>query len=84
MAILPSLGTGGTSLLIQISLCVASFGLVAVYLTKWFWAWRRLQHIPGPFWASFSNVWLAWHARRGTLPFAIKDATDKYGNSVNA
>ena len=56
-----------------------SLVLVVVLLSKWVTAWLRLRHIPGPFSASFSNLWLAWHARRGTLPWAIKDATDKYG-----
>lgn len=59
-----------------------SLVLVVVLLSKWVTAWLRLRHLPGPFWASFSNLWLAWHARRGTLPWAIKEATDKYGPLV--
>jgi len=77
---LSSFRTGELSPPIQIFLLAASLILAVVFFMKWFWAWRRLDHIPGPFWASFSNLWLAWHARRGTLPFAIKEATDKYGN----
>ncbi|GFG26524.1 pisatin demethylase [Aspergillus udagawae] len=76
--ILPSFKTGETTVSVQV-LFVALLGLSVVSLAQRFIAWRRLSHIPGPFFASFSNLWLAWHAHRGTLPWAIKDVTDKYG-----
>jgi hypothetical protein len=77
--VVPSYTSAETSVSVQL-LLVALLGLSVYSLTQRFIAWRRLKHIPGPFWASFSNLWLAWHAYRGTLPWAIKDASDKYGS----
>ncbi|KAJ5602705.1 Cytochrome P450 [Penicillium hordei] len=77
--ILPSYKSAETSVSVQL-LLVALLGLSVYSLTQRFIAWSRLSHIPGPPLASFSNLWLVWHAYRGTLPWAIKDATDKYGS----
>ncbi|KAJ5910833.1 Cytochrome P450 [Penicillium subrubescens] len=76
---LPSYNPAETSVSVRL-LLVALLGLSVYSLTQRFIAWRRLRHIPGPFLASFSNLWLVWHAWRGTLPWAIKDATDQYGS----
>jgi hypothetical protein len=65
--------------MLQVLFTVLLFILFAALLQQRVTVWLRLRHVPGPFWASFSNLWLAWHARRGTLPWAIKEATDRYG-----
>lgn len=44
--------------------------------------WYRLSHIPGPFWASFSSLWMVKVTLEGRAPEAWKQATDKYGPSA--
>ncbi|TAQ85207.1 hypothetical protein B7494_g6468 [Chlorociboria aeruginascens] len=44
--------------------------------------WRRLKHIPGPFSASTSKLWMLHHTLAGQLPFALKAVSDKYGKLV--
>lgn len=52
------------------------------YLAHTLWTWRRLAHVPGPFWPAFSKLWLANLAFRGKQPFALKRVSDVYGNSI--
>ncbi|PSN69465.1 cytochrome P450 [Corynespora cassiicola Philippines] len=42
--------------------------------------WRRLSHIPGPFWAAFTKAWMVKESLRGRQPTAFKDVNDKYGS----
>ncbi|RMZ74477.1 cytochrome p450 [Pyrenophora seminiperda CCB06] len=71
--------TTGTNNLLVISAIVT---LSLAYLTRLAWQWHRLSHIPGPFFASISNLWLIYHTLKRQLPQAFKKATDKYGPLV--
>jgi hypothetical protein len=66
-----------------ISKPTVAVGLLTVaaiaYLTQVVWAWHRLSHIPGPFWAGFSKWWMVRESLKGRQPTAIKEVTDKYG-----
>ena len=41
--------------------------------------WYRLRHIPGPFWASISGLWLIRKQWRGKLVNDMVEICDKYG-----
>jgi hypothetical protein len=41
--------------------------------------WRRLSHIPGPFWAAFSKYWMVSEAWKRRQPTALKELNNKYG-----
>jgi hypothetical protein len=58
-------------------------GLVLVGgLTYLFYTWYHLSHIPGPFWPSLSKYWLVQQSLKGQMHSALKDVTDKYGQSI--
>ncbi|KIK62693.1 hypothetical protein GYMLUDRAFT_95867 [Collybiopsis luxurians FD-317 M1] len=52
------------------------------------WVWvlqlqrRRQQHIPGPFLARWTHLWLAYYAYRGRRYAAVHDAHQRYGALV--
>ncbi|KFA77850.1 hypothetical protein S40288_09765 [Stachybotrys chartarum IBT 40288] len=54
-------------------------GLTLAYLASLFNTWYRLSHVPGPFWASVSQVWMAREALKGSQPESLKAANAKYG-----
>jgi hypothetical protein len=41
-----------------------------------------LRHVPGPFWAKFSNLWLVYHTRQGKMHRKIIEVHEKYGPLV--
>ena len=43
--------------------------------------WYRLSHIKGPFWASFSSLWMVNVVLGGSSPTTFKELTDKYGKA---
>jgi len=49
---------------------------LAVLTTR---AWLRLQHIPGPFSAGFSNWWQLKHSINGRLHLEMAETCEKYG-----
>ena len=58
----------------------AVFGAVlALYLTHAIWIWHRLSHIPGPFWAGISKLWIIREAFLGRQPMTLRDVTNEYG-----
>lgn len=67
-----SIGFGAGSILLVIIWYVAS----ATY------SWYRLRHVPGPFLASFSYLWLAWYALSGKQLEIIDGIAKKYGSLV--
>ncbi|KAI1091083.1 cytochrome P450 [Rostrohypoxylon terebratum] len=67
-----SVGFGAGSVLLVLAWYVIS----AVY------SWYRLRHVPGPFLASFSYLWLAWYALSGTQLEIIAYIGKKYGSLV--
>lgn len=63
-------GTAAAGLL---GLLAATFSLHIAY------RWYRLSHIKGPFWASFSSLWMVRVVLGGSSPTIFKGVTDKYG-----
>jgi benzoate 4-monooxygenase len=47
------------------------------YLRNW-----RIRHIPAPFPAQFTNLWLLYQARRGRRYLAVDEAHKKLGTFV--
>lgn len=52
------------------------------YLTTAVLSWYRLRHIPGPFLARFSYLWLAWLQSSGRQYYIDRDELSKYGPLV--
>jgi hypothetical protein len=53
--------------------------LVVAYLVRLVLQWRRLSHVPGPFWASLTKGWMVKESIRGRQPISFKEVNDKYG-----
>lgn len=56
--------------------------VLAYYLVPYFTTYASLRHIPGPFVARFSNLWLAAGARQGQKFAWIDTAHRRYGRIV--
>lgn len=52
---------------------------IAAYLTRWFFQWQRLSHIPGPTFAALSKFWLIRVGLKGRSAHAFKELQDRYG-----
>lgn len=55
---------------------------VVCFLADTLRTWRRLSHVPGPFWAAFSKYWMVRQSLKGLQPYAIQEANEKYGSLV--
>lgn len=55
---------------------------VSYWIVPYFTTYAHLKHIPGPFLAKFSNVWLASGARQGQKFAWVDWAHRKYGKVV--
>lgn len=65
------------------ALLLVAVGLAIVtYIASAFTTWYRLRHIPGPFLASFSYLWLARVAKSGRQFWIYRDMYKKYGPLV--
>jgi hypothetical protein len=60
---------------------VLAASLVA-YLVRLVFQWRRLSHVPGPFWASLSRGWMVVHSIKGCQPTSFKHVNDIYGTAL--
>ncbi|KAJ5232543.1 hypothetical protein N7468_005499 [Penicillium chermesinum] len=56
--------------------------LVLYYIVPYFTTFSSLAGVPGPFLAKFSNLWVAFGARRGKKFEIVDKAHRKYGNVV--
>ncbi|KAL1801682.1 hypothetical protein ACET3X_002024 [Alternaria dauci] len=56
--------------------------LLLTYLARVALQWYRLSHIPGPFFASISSLWMVKQSLSGHLAQSLKELTDKYGPLV--
>ncbi|KAI1817339.1 cytochrome p450 benzoate 4-monooxygenase [Poronia punctata] len=56
--------------------------VILYWIVPYFTTYKHLQHIPGPFIAKFSNIWLALGARNGQKFAWVHDAHQKYGKVV--
>lgn len=54
------------------------FGIVWITTRKYI-AYKRLAHFQGPFWASWTELWLAKVTWDSQIPFALRDVNEKYG-----
>ena len=43
--------------------------------------YRRLSHIPGPFWTGWTDLWLISAQLSGRISFVLADANTKYGRT---
>jgi len=57
---------------------VVSASLLA-YFVRLVFQWRRLSHVPGPFWASLTKGWLARESLKARQPMSFKEVNEKYG-----
>lgn len=55
---------------------------ISYWVVPYFTTYRHLKHIPGPFVAKFSNLWLALGARKGQKFAWVDFAHRKYGKVV--
>jgi hypothetical protein len=55
--------------------------LVTAYVLSAIWTWYPLRHVPGPWLASFSYLWLAYHHFRGQMSVTHFELR-KYGRLV--
>jgi len=56
--------------------------LLLTYIARVALQWYRLSHIPGPFFASISSLWVVRESLSGRLAYSTKELTDKYGPLV--
>ncbi|EIW78435.1 cytochrome P450 monooxygenase pc-bph [Coniophora puteana RWD-64-598 SS2] len=65
------------------SAAAASFAaFLAVHLGPYAWDRYHLKSIPGPFWAKFSDAWLAWVAANGHRSEEVHKLHEKLGPVV--
>jgi len=51
-------------------------------LVRFVLQWRRLAHVPGPVFASFSKGWMIRESLKGRQPISFKEVNDKYGARI--
>ncbi|KAH8824005.1 cytochrome P450 [Flagelloscypha sp. PMI_526] len=61
---------------------ILPIAVFAVYLIPFFWDPYQIRHIPGPFLAKFSYLWLTKSVILGRKTSAVGDAHKKYGPMV--
>lgn len=64
-----------------LSILILLGGLVTAFVLHAIWQWRRLSHVPGPFIAGFSKLWVFWEAIQLRLPAAYEEVGKQYGES---
>ncbi|RGP74483.1 pisatin demethylase [Fusarium longipes] len=65
------------------SIVITLLALVTVWwFVTAFLSWYRLRHIPGPWLAGFSYIWVGWTAYKGKQHEAFVDVDKKYGSLV--
>lgn len=67
---------------ISFLLYAAAAALGTYYITSTFYQWYRLRHVPGPFLAGFSYLWLLFVAPSGREPYVYWDLANKHGHLV--
>jgi benzoate 4-monooxygenase len=60
----------------------AFLGFTHYYILPYFSTYKDLRRVPGPFLAGFSNIWLAFGARRGKKFAWVHWAHEKYAPVV--
>lgn len=54
-------------------------GLAVWFLVARVRAYARLSHIPGPFWAGWTDLWLIRAQLSGRISFILAEENTKYG-----
>jgi hypothetical protein len=54
---------------------------LAWYIVQWYRSYRRLAHIPGPWLAGWSNLWLVGAIWRKRSHIEFYDMAEKHGDS---
>lgn len=79
-------GTSQGDIVFTMNFFQAGIALASVsvlwYLATAVLSWYRLRHIPGPFLAKFSYLWLAWLQQSGRQYYIDRDELTKYGPLV--
>ena len=57
--------------------------LLATYVARTIQVWYRMSHIPGPFVAGFSRLWLVKQSLYRRQADALKEVNDKYGKALH-
>ncbi|KAI0521295.1 cytochrome P450 [Xylaria bambusicola] len=78
MSLIPFLDASGKLGWTQAALSAAGLTFTW-YIVSSVVAWYKLRHIPGPFLASFNNIWGFWAICTGQSNQIIADAQKKYG-----
>lgn len=63
----------------QTVVLTAAIGLGILFVADTLRVWHRLSHVPGPFLAGFSKIWMVKESFKGEQPYAIQRANEKYG-----
>lgn len=63
----------------QTVVLTAAIGFVILFVADTLRVWYRLSHVPGPFLAGFSKVWMVKESFKGQQPYAIQKANEEYG-----
>jgi hypothetical protein len=71
--------TSYTALLVYSSLALAGYTLAWIAYSRLL---HPLKHIPGPFWASISRLWMVHHLWRGDMDIVQRKLHQRYGPLV--
>jgi hypothetical protein len=63
-------------MLFEILVCLPVLFLAYLFFSYW-----HLRHVPGPFLASFSKIWLVKWFIRGELHVGVLQACEQYGRT---
>ncbi len=67
----------------NILILASAISIALLYLQLYYTrSWKGLEHVPGPFIASFSNAWKVWAVYQENMPGCTKEAHRKYGPVV--
>ncbi|TGJ81716.1 hypothetical protein E0Z10_g7051 [Xylaria hypoxylon] len=70
--------------LTPITLLLYSIGLcLLAAIAHGFWSWQRLRHIPGPFLASISSLWMVKKSLSGTFHQHLHHVAEVYGTAAS-
>lgn len=61
--------------------CAIPAAVILFHVLPWLWDPQGIRKYPGPFFAKFSDFWLAWTSKQGHRSEVIHDYHLKYGMS---
>lgn len=78
MAVMSFAGGAGLPSVLAIALLL----LAAILVIREIRAWRRLSHVPGPYWAAFGFPWHMSATLSGRYADKLRAVSNKYGDLV--